>query len=209
MFVMKDSDSKAPWRVNTRSRVQALLGEGMSQAQIAVELGIVKSTVTYHVRHLGHEPDERFNRRYDWSAVQRMYDLGYTITDLQERFGFARRTVLKAARRGKLTTRAHCMPIEELLSAPRGRQHLKLRLTAAGLLGDRCERCGIKEWHGFPLSLALHHRNGHRDDNRLENLELLCPNCHSQTDNFSGRNRRGRLRRPARLQPASRPAQSP
>jgi 5-methylcytosine-specific restriction endonuclease McrA len=44
--------------------------------------------------------------------------------------------------------------------------------------------------------MALHHINGDRLDNRLENLELLCPNCHSQTDTYSGRNGH---RRPAPL----------
>jgi 5-methylcytosine-specific restriction endonuclease McrA len=51
-----------------------------------------------------------------------------------------------------------------------------------------CAICGIADWRGEPLSLALHHVNGDRLDNRVENLELLCPNCHSQTDTYSGRN---------------------
>jgi len=80
------------------------------------------------------------------------------------------------------------MPIRELLAAPRVRDHLKRRLLAAGLLPRRCERCGIDEWLGDPLSLQLHHVNGDGRDNRLENLQILCPNCHSQTGSWGGRN---------------------
>jgi Zn finger protein HypA/HybF involved in hydrogenase expression len=66
--------------------------------------------------------------------------------------------------------------------------NLKARLFQAGLKEQRCERCGIADWRGNPLSFALHHVNGDRHDNRLENLEIMCPNCHSQTDNFARRN---------------------
>ena len=54
------------------------------------------------------------------------------------------------------------------------------------LVENKCAICGINEWLGQPLVLQLHHINGDNTDNRLENLQLLCPNCHSQTDNYCG-----------------------
>jgi hypothetical protein len=71
---------------------------------------------------------------------------------------------------------------------PVPRYHRKRRLFEAGLKENRCERRGIREWRGEPLVMALHHLNGVGNDNRFENLLLMCPNCHSQTENFAGRN---------------------
>lgn len=62
---------------------------------------------------------------------------------------------------------------------------LKKRLINEGLKENKCECCGICEEN---LVLELHHINGNHYDNRLENLQILCPNCHSKTNNFRGRN---------------------
>ena len=68
--------------------------------------------------------------------------------------------------------------------------HLRDRLIKEGIKEYKCENpeCGISEWLGKPISLQIHHINGNNSDNRLENLQLLCPNCHSQTENFGGKN---------------------
>jgi hypothetical protein len=66
---------------------------------------------------------------------------------------------------------------------------LKARLIREGVLESRCGECGISEWQGRPLSLVLDHLNGVNNDHRRDNLRLLCPNCHSLTDTFAGRNK--------------------
>lgn len=66
---------------------------------------------------------------------------------------------------------------------------LKGKLVRSGLLKYECSGCGNKgEWLGKPLTLQLEHKNGKHNDHRIENLTFLCPNCHSQTKTFSGRN---------------------
>jgi hypothetical protein len=81
-------------------------------------------------------------------------------------------------------------PIEELLVVGRlvWTSGLRRRLIADGLKEARCERCRRARWNGQPIALELDHVNGRRDDNRLANLRILCPNCHAQTVNYRGRN---------------------
>lgn len=67
-------------------------------------------------------------------------------------------------------------------------QCLKQRLIKEDLLKYECSCCGITDWRGEPISLQLHHKNGVNTDHRLNNLCLLCPNCHSQTTTFAGKN---------------------
>jgi len=67
--------------------------------------------------------------------------------------------------------------------------YIKRRLFEEGLKKNVCEDCGIENYNGKPLTMQIHHVNGNNKDNRLENLKMLCPNCHSQTENWSGRNR--------------------
>lgn len=67
---------------------------------------------------------------------------------------------------------------------------LKQRLIIEGLKEHKCECCGITEWRGQPTPIELDHINGIHTDNRLENLRLLCPNCHAQTETYRGKNKK-------------------
>jgi DNA-binding CsgD family transcriptional regulator/5-methylcytosine-specific restriction endonuclease McrA len=184
---------KAITRSKTRAEVARMLALGIRRVDIARRLGVSKATVSYHAARLGQSIDERCARRYDWQAVQEYYDAGHSIRGCIDAFGFSAASWSDAVRRGAVVPRPNATPIAELLVADtyRGRYNLKVRLIREGLKENRCERCGVTDWCEQPLTLALHHINGKRNDNRLENLQLLCPNCHSQTGNYAGRNGRG------------------
>lgn len=83
-------------------------------------------------------------------------------------------------------------PFEDILvehSTYSSTHNLKRRLIRAGLLEEKCVWCGLTDtWNGKMLVLQLDHINGISNDHRLENLRLLCPNCHSQTETYCARN---------------------
>ena len=95
---------------------------------------------------------------------------------------------------GKHQTSYNRLPLSELLVEDRNAGNggrIKRRLIDEGLLVDVCSLCGQRpEWDNRPLVLQLDHRNGNPRDWRIENLRVLCPNCHTQTDTFTSRNRR-------------------
>lgn len=81
------------------------------------------------------------------------------------------------------------VPIEAYLNNSKSISSWKLknRLFRDGIKKNECEICGVFEWNGKPIMCHLHHKNGNNRDNRLENLQILCPNCHSQTDSYAGK----------------------
>ena len=182
----------------TRGRVAQMLDAGLSRTEIASRIGVTVGTVSYHARRLGAEIDDRCSRRYDWAEIQRQYDSGLSMQECRALFGFSTQTWHAAVSRGEVHPRPAALPMAELFSAGtrRARGNLKRRLFAAGLKQPNCDACGIDRWRGTPLTLQLHHVNGDRFDNRVENLEVLCPNCHSLTDTYGGRGRAGPAAQP-------------
>lgn len=76
-----------------------------------------------------------------------------------------------------------------VLNSPLPRSTLNAQIVKRGILGNPvCSECGIfNRYNNKPLSLTIDHINGIHNDNRIENLRWLCPNCHSQTENYCGK----------------------
>jgi 5-methylcytosine-specific restriction endonuclease McrA len=143
-------------------------------------------------------PDDG-RRRYDWAQIQAYYDAGHSFRQCLRKFGFCAASWQKARERGEINARPAAMSIEQLLARGKSRYNVKKRLLRAGLLRNECFECGLTHWRGRKLSLHIDHINGVNNDHRLENLRLLCPNCHSQTETYGGLNmkrRRSTLQEP-------------
>ena len=115
----------------------------------------------------------------------------YTLKKVIKNFGLDITQMVK--NRNKVCSRnGFKIPTVEILienSTYVATSSLRNRLVKEGLLEYKCCECGIKEWREKNISLHLDHINGIRSDNRIENLRILCPNCHSQTETYARKQR--------------------
>ena len=132
-------------------------------------------------------------------------ELGYTVKGnswgyriIAERMDklnitFGKKLVLN----GTKVHRLDRLPLSKILTkdSSYNRTKLKQRLIEEGIKENKCEICALNHWLNKPITIQLHHLNGLNNDNRLSNLQFLCPNCHSQTANFGSRGKGSILKR--------------
>lgn len=137
-------------------------------------------------------PDEEFKKVIKGckSISEVLKKLGYTVignswgyNKIKERLHKMNITLIPKSMNNQFKS---AQPLNKVLvkDSYYNRTKLRERLIKEGLKEAKCECCGITNWNGKELSFHLHHINGINTDNRLSNLQILCPNCHSQTENF-------------------------
>ena len=163
--------------------------------------------------HFRHRTEGRTGPRRSWTDddLSRAAAASSTLAEVQRRLGFrpsgGMHRFLKAHLKRLSISTEHFLgqgwargqrhpggyrarPLNEILVRESGflsTAGLRKRLITAGLKLPICEHCGLDTWRGERLPLALDHVNGDTRDNRIENLRVLCPNCHSLTDTWCGR----------------------
>ena len=130
-------------------------------------------------------------RRVLYEKAREFRRAGIGCRSIAARIGIGWRTVFDWVKDIQIdATAAHKRAIAERTSTTTValKQRASVRKCLIRTRGYRCERCGISEWMGQKIPLEVEHINGVHDDNRDENVLLLCPNCHSITPTWKGRN---------------------
>ena len=106
--------------------------------------------------------------------------------------GWSKGLTRETDERVRRTSDRKSIPLKDILEGKHPETQtnkIKKKLLREGMLKNACKICGISEWMGRSIVCELDHINGNRRDHSLENLRMLCPNCHSQTSTYCGRNK--------------------
>lgn len=173
-----------------------MLKNGTPYKRIVAIVGCSPATISYHAKRIGLSKGRQL--RYDWASVQNDLDRGMTVRQCSAKHGFSKAAYCLAVKAGRLKPKKKIseMTIGEVLdhvSSRKTSSYERLQIRRAlwdGGHHNKCDICGIKEWNGSQITLEVDHINGNPRDNSVGNLRLLCPNCHSSTDTWRGRNAR-------------------
>ena len=192
-------------------KVNILWKNGKTYREISKELNITKNSIHYHLTSKGRAANERKKKMAKANEIfteelKKVLPECNSFNEVCTRLGLKGvegyyKKIKKIIRENNLDT-SHFgtlqrknyergknfkkIPTEEYFSEGvfHNGPNMLERLLKEGLKERKCEMCGGVEWNGTEIPLLIHHINGNNRDNRIENLQVLCPNCHAQTDTF-------------------------
>lgn len=135
---------------------------------------------------------KEFDNIYSMSAHKGHCDGRNSTTQLEASRGWNRGLTRKTDDRLRKLGDKQSIPLSEILAGKHPKvqtNKLKHKLLSEGIFQNTCSVCGISEWLNQPIVCELDHINGNRYDHHLDNLRILCPNCHSQTKTYCGKNK--------------------
>ena len=135
------------------------------------------------------------NRITDGQLLEAHQRLGY-LNKISEEFDIPEVTIWRRCKKLGIEFKnggvRNTIPLSEILEGKHSQYQtnkLRKRILKENILENVCSECGIAEYNEKPIVLQLDHINGKSKDHTLKNLRLLCPNCHSQTDTWCGKNK--------------------
>ena len=192
-----------------------LKGEGLSYRQIAIKMDINKSVVAFYLNEKRNRSALLFNEKkqeYQKQYEELVCSLAKECTNFTQLCTLLNKRPTNTTRGGlKLILEKHNIDISHFVedkAPPQQRPKMTLNevftenapfwmgsklksiILTNNLKPYKCEVYNNEEWNGQPIPLQVHHLNGNHNDNRFENLQLICPNCHAQTHNYNGRNKK-------------------